>query len=102
MYGFINKPNAQTGSARGAIYQQFSGPPARPDDGRRAALLESAKRFFGKRKQLGATRAFSESVTSSIKPEWLLWAVSPALSQAERINIATQTKVKPQSPPWRQ
>ena len=102
MYGFINKTQDQVESARGAVYRIFEGPKQQPSDDKRLALLESAKVFFSKKKQVGSVRAFVESIQPTIKPEWLLWAVSPAISQADHNNIVMQTRVTPQSPPWRQ
>jgi hypothetical protein len=101
MFGFINKTKDQSGSARGDVYKIFEGPKPKPDDGKRAALLESAKHFFSRKRAVGSVTAFTESLQPTVKPGWLLWAVSPAISQADHNNIVIQTRVHPQSPPWR-
>ena len=101
MFGFINKTPDQTSSARGDVYRLFESPKPTLDDGKRKALLESAKDFFVLRKAVGPVTAFTEALKPGVQPGWLLWAVSPAISQADHNNIALQSRRSPQSPPWR-
>lgn len=101
MYGYIHKSDDKINSARDAVYQHYEGSLGQSYTKQQQSLLEAAKSFFTKRRAIGSIRAFNESVTASIKPEWLLWAISPALPQTDHRNIVTHTRVQPQSPPWR-
>jgi len=101
MYGYIHKTDEQVNSARGAVYKLYEGQPKQAYDAERRSLLESARHFFKRNRVVGPVKAFHESLTPSVKPEWLLWAISQALPQADHNNIVIQTRVKPQSPPWR-
>jgi len=100
MFGFIHKTNEQVNSARGTVYNIYEGAPVKSEALNKRALLESAKHFFRRKKEIGVLKAFCEATSNSTKPEWLLWAVAPAITQLEHNDITTHGRVKPVPPPW--
>ncbi len=103
MHQFLRKTERQTDTARGAMYRMHSKKEymGQPEEGSKRALYEAAKSFFDKKRRVGALAAFRASLSESVKPEWLMWAVGPAITQIDH-NQLRSIDVTPVAPPWRQ
>jgi len=89
-------------TARGALYRMYSHKEymGQPEDGAKKALYEAARGFFNRRRALGPVVAFKRSLNESVKPEWLLWAISPALNQIDTGALRAGITTSPVAPPW--
>ena len=98
---YLRRQEKQQDTARGAFYRiysdkEYSGNAA----GGKKALYEAAKGFFNKKRTLGPVVAFRRSLSESVRPEWLLWAISPALSQTDHNALRDSVNSSPIAPPW--
>jgi hypothetical protein len=104
VYSHLRKTEKLQDTARGAMYRMYSKKEymqmSPPEEVLKNALFESARRFFLAKKKSAIGVAFKNSLTESIKPEWLLWAVAPTLNQVEHNQILVAARVKPVPPPW--
>jgi len=102
MHQFLRKTERQTDTAREAMYRMYSTKEymGQPEEGSKKALYEAAKLFFANKKHVGAVAAFKASLTESVKPEWLMWAVGPAINQLDHSRLQTGVGIRPVAPPW--
>lgn len=99
---YLRRQEKQQDTARGAFYRMYSKKEyeGQSEDGCKKALFEAASKFFSRKRKLGPAVAFKRSLSESVKPEWLLWAVSPALSQADHNALRVYVRNGPMAPPW--
>ena len=106
MYSYLRKTEKLQDTARDAMYRMYSKKEymqlSHPELELKKALFEAAKKFFLRKKKTSPVKAFKEALTESVKPEWLLWAVNPTISQSEHNEIVAGSKIKPSAPPWSQ
>ena len=98
---YLRRQEKQQDTARGAFYRMYSKKEyeGQPEEGKKS-LYEAARRFFSRKAKLGPVVAFRRSLNESVKPEWLLWAVSPALNQVDYRDLMTGVHSRPAAPPW--
>jgi hypothetical protein len=98
---YLRRQEKQQDTARGAFYRMYSDKEySGSADGAKKALYEAAKGFFNRKRTLGPVVAFRRSVNESVKPEWLLWAISPALNQTDHSALRASVCSDPIAPPW--
>lgn len=99
---YLRRQEKQQDSARDAFYRMYSTKEytGQPDTNGQKALYEAAKHFFERKRTLGPVVAFKRCLNESVKPEWLMWAVTPALNQLDYRDLMCGVRVAPVAPPW--